>query len=52
MTAIHSAASASITPYLDGVLHNAGILGVVAPISEQPSDLWHDVMQINVNATC
>lgn len=42
---------AAITPYLDGVLHNAGILGVVAPITEQPSDLWHDVMQINVNAT-
>ncbi|MGF7483504.1 YciK family oxidoreductase [Providencia sp. SP181] len=38
-------------PYLDGVLHNAGILGVVAPISEQPPQLWHDVMQINVNAT-
>ncbi|HGN1707196.1 TPA: YciK family oxidoreductase [Providencia rettgeri] len=38
-------------PYLDGVLHNAGILGVVAPITEQPSDLWHDVIQINVNAT-
>lgn len=37
--------------YLDGVLHNAGILGAVAPITEQPADLWHDVMQINVNAT-
>lgn len=38
-------------PYLDGVLHNAGMLGVVAPITEQPTDLWHEVMQINVNAT-
>ncbi|MCW2254594.1 NAD(P)-dependent dehydrogenase (short-subunit alcohol dehydrogenase family) [Providencia alcalifaciens] len=38
-------------PYLDGVLHNAGLLGIVAPIIEQPSDLWHDVMQVNVNAT-
>lgn len=38
-------------PYLDGVLHNAGILGVIAPIAEQPTQLWHDVMQINVNAT-
>lgn len=37
--------------YLDGVLHNAGLLGVVAPIAEQPAALWHDVMQVNVNAT-
>ncbi|EKT56211.1 YciK family oxidoreductase [Providencia sneebia] len=37
--------------YLDGVLHNAGLLGVVAPITEQPVDLWQDVMQVNVNAT-
>ncbi len=36
---------------LDGVLHNAGLLGVVAPIIEQPAQLWHDVMQVNVNAT-
>lgn len=38
-------------PYLDGVLHNAGILGVIAPIVEQPTQLWHDVMQVNVNAS-
>ncbi|MCC8378684.1 YciK family oxidoreductase [Xenorhabdus sp. PB30.3] len=38
-------------PRLDGVLHNAGLLGVVAPITEQPVQLWHDVMQVNVNAT-
>ncbi|SFU85012.1 YciK family oxidoreductase [Xenorhabdus koppenhoeferi] len=38
-------------PRLDGVLHNAGLLGVVAPIIEQPAQLWHDVMQVNVNAT-
>ncbi|WJW80604.1 YciK family oxidoreductase [Moellerella wisconsensis] len=38
-------------PCLDGVLHNAGLLGVVAPISEQPAELWHQVMQVNVNAT-
>ncbi|AYA40148.1 YciK family oxidoreductase [Xenorhabdus nematophila] len=36
---------------LDGVLHNAGLLGVVAPVVEQPVQLWHDVMQVNVNAT-
>ncbi|KPD02749.1 YciK family oxidoreductase [Moellerella wisconsensis] len=38
-------------PCLDGVLHNAGLLGIVAPISEQPAELWHQVMQVNVNAT-
>ncbi|KLU14662.1 MULTISPECIES: YciK family oxidoreductase [Xenorhabdus] len=36
---------------LDGVLHNAGLLGAVSPISEQPVQLWHEVMQVNVNAT-
>lgn len=38
-------------PHLDGVLQNAGLLGVVEPIINQPSALWHDVMQVNVNAT-
>ncbi len=38
-------------PHLDGVLHNAGLLGAVAPMAEQPVQLWHDVMQVNVNAT-
>ncbi|MEQ4923499.1 YciK family oxidoreductase [Proteus hauseri] len=37
--------------HLDGVLQNAGLLGVVEPIINQPSTLWHDVMQVNVNAT-
>ncbi|WP_208730498.1 YciK family oxidoreductase [Proteus hauseri] len=37
--------------HLDGVLQNAGLLGVVEPIVNQPSSLWHDVMQVNVNAT-
>ncbi|MDC9592373.1 YciK family oxidoreductase [Xenorhabdus sp. IM139775] len=37
--------------HLDGVLHNAGLLGIVAPIAEQPVQLWHEVMQVNVNAT-
>lgn len=36
---------------MDGVLQNAGLLGVVEPIINQPSTLWHDVMQVNVNAT-
>ncbi|NHB91813.1 YciK family oxidoreductase [Photorhabdus cinerea] len=38
-------------PRLDGILHNAGLLGAVAPMAEQPAQLWHDVMQVNVNAT-
>ncbi|AMA64650.1 putative oxidoreductase YciK [Candidatus Arsenophonus lipoptenae] len=38
-------------PYLDGLLHNASILGKIAPILEQPIKLWLDVIQINVNAT-
>lgn len=37
--------------YLDGVLHNASILGKIAPIVDQPIQLWHDVIQVNVNAT-
>ncbi|MFS1538681.1 MAG: YciK family oxidoreductase [Candidatus Phlomobacter fragariae] len=38
-------------PYLDGLLHNASILGKIAPIIHQPIKLWYDVIQINVNAT-
>ncbi len=38
-------------PRLDGVLHNAGLLGDVCPISEQNPQVWQDVMQVNVNAT-
>ncbi|HFZ8993260.1 TPA: YciK family oxidoreductase [Citrobacter freundii] len=38
-------------PRLDGVLHNAGLLGDICPMSEQNPQVWHDVMQVNVNAT-
>ncbi|MBS0055953.1 YciK family oxidoreductase [Yersinia sp. Marseille-Q3913] len=38
-------------PHLDGVLHNAGLLGDIAPMSEQNIAVWQDVMQVNVNAT-
>lgn len=38
-------------PRLDGVLHNAGLLGDVCPMSEQNPQVWQDVMQVNVNAT-
>ncbi|XTZ40299.1 YciK family oxidoreductase [Salmonella enterica] len=36
---------------LDGVLHNAGLLGDVVPMSEQDPAVWDAVMQVNVNAT-
>ncbi|MEW5561292.1 YciK family oxidoreductase [Enterobacter asburiae] len=39
------------TPRLDGVLHNAGLLGDVAPMDQQKIDVWQDVMQVNVNGT-
>ncbi|PDO85760.1 YciK family oxidoreductase [Kosakonia pseudosacchari] len=44
-------AIAATVPHLDGVLHNAGLLGDVAPMSEQVPSVWNEVMQVNVNAT-
>ncbi len=38
-------------PRLDGVLHNAGLLGEVIPMNEQKPNVWQQVMQVNVNAT-
>ncbi|WP_044175076.1 YciK family oxidoreductase [Phytobacter massiliensis] len=38
-------------PRLDGVLHNAGLLGDICPMSEQRPEVWNEVMQVNVNAT-
>ncbi|EAX0034861.1 YciK family oxidoreductase [Salmonella enterica] len=38
-------------PRLDGVLHNAGLLGEICPMSAQDPQIWQDVMQVNVNAT-
>ncbi len=38
-------------PRLDGVLHNAGLLGDVCPMIEQDPLVWQQVMQVNVNAT-
>lgn len=42
---------ATTTPHLDGVLHNAGLLGDICPMSEQNPAVWNEVMQVNVNAT-
>lgn len=44
-------AIAADAPRLDGVLHNAGVLGDVAPMSEQVPAVWDEVMQVNINAT-
>ncbi|WP_052281649.1 YciK family oxidoreductase [Kluyvera genomosp. 1] len=38
-------------PRLDGVLHNAGLLGDVVPMAEQDPAVWQQVMQVNVNGT-
>lgn len=38
-------------PRLDGVLHNAGMLGEVRPMAEQTPEIWAQVMQVNVNVT-
>lgn len=38
-------------PRLDGVLHNAGLLGDVVPMAEQDPDVWQQVMQVNINGT-
>lgn len=35
---------------LDGLLHSAGILGVLSPLAHIQADTWDDVMQINVTA--
>ncbi|PID43389.1 MAG: YciK family oxidoreductase [Gammaproteobacteria bacterium] len=35
---------------LDGIVHNAGILGTRTPIQHYSTEIWLKVMQINVNA--
>ncbi len=42
---------ATRVPRLDGVLHNAGLLGDIAPMAELSMTMWNEVMQVNVNAT-
>ncbi len=42
---------AAQVPHLDGVLHNAGILGEIVPLAELDPAVWRDVMQINLDAT-
>ncbi|CAM3702649.1 YciK family oxidoreductase [Parendozoicomonas haliclonae] len=35
---------------LDGLLHNAGLLGRLGPLFQYDPDTWQQVMQVNVNA--
>jgi len=35
---------------LDGLIHNAGIIGAMMPIEQYDLKLWYSTMQINVNA--
>ena len=35
---------------LDGLIHNAGIIGAMMPIEQYDIKLWYSTMQINVNA--
>ncbi|MFT4823702.1 MAG: NAD(P)-dependent dehydrogenase (short-subunit alcohol dehydrogenase family) [Halioglobus sp.] len=41
---------ASEFPHLDGLLHNASILGDLKPIENASFEVWCDVMQVNVNS--
>ncbi|WP_067701489.1 MULTISPECIES: YciK family oxidoreductase [unclassified Erwinia] len=36
---------------LDGVLHNAGLLGDIVPMDKQDPQVWQQVMRVNVDAT-
>ncbi len=42
---------ADITPRLEGVLHNAGILGTLQPMAEISAEEWQQVMKINLDVT-
>jgi len=36
--------------HLDGLLHNASLLGDRKPLTQTSANTWHEVMQVNVNA--
>ena len=42
---------ATITPTLEGLLHNAGILGTLQPMAEISTEEWHQVLKINLDAS-
>ncbi len=35
---------------LDGILHNAAMISELSPIEYTDVNLWHDIMQVNINA--
>lgn len=37
-------------PQLDGLLHNAGVLGARSPIEHYPCKDWREVIEVNINA--
>lgn len=41
---------AATFPHLDGLLHNASILGDRKPMAQTSPAVWQEVMQVNVNA--
>jgi NAD(P)-dependent dehydrogenase (short-subunit alcohol dehydrogenase family) len=36
--------------HLDGLIHNAGVIGTMMPIEQYDIKIWYSTMQINVNA--
>ncbi|MGV3344369.1 YciK family oxidoreductase [Enterobacteriaceae bacterium LUAb1] len=42
---------AATVPHLDGVLHNAGFLGEIAPMTAQTPAIWQQVMRVNIDST-
>lgn len=42
---------AARVPRLDGVLHNAGLLGDVVPMVQQDPATWQKVMRVNIDGT-
>ncbi|MCQ4105298.1 YciK family oxidoreductase [Erwinia persicina] len=42
---------ATQVPRLDGVLHNAGLLGDVIPMDQQDPATWQRVMRVNIDGT-
>ncbi|MGB9095191.1 YciK family oxidoreductase [Erwinia sp.] len=38
-------------PRLDGVLHNAGLLGDIVTMDQQDPQVWQQVMRVNIDAT-
>lgn len=36
--------------HLDGLLHNAALLGALIPIAHFESELWYKILQVNLNA--